>query len=403
MRRGRLDDGRFFLPGPTEVPRDVLEAQMEPMIGHRGPRVEALMEECQQGLQMLFRTERPVMVSTSSATGMMEAGVRNAVRRRMLALVNGAFSERFADIGEACGFEVERMEVAWGEAHDPSAVRDRLARGGIDTVTVVHSETSTGVLNPVAEIAEVVADAEGGSGGEGGSGAKGGSAAEDASADRGGLLLVDSVSGLAGAPVETDAWNLDFVLTGSQKAVALPPGLSFAAASDAVLERSRRAERKGVYFDLDEFASRLERSQTPNTPALSLLHALRVQLAAIREEGMEARWSRHAEMAERCHRWAEEEMPDRGLDLGVLAPPGRRSPTVTCVTLPGGIRGSDVASGLAERGWTVGTGYGKLKDGAIRIGHMGEHTPEELEGLLEAAAEVLVELAGAGAPAGSRG
>ncbi len=370
------EPGRFFLPGPTGVAPEVLEAQTAPMIGHRGAAIEELMEECQEGLRSLFRTERPVLVSTSSATGMMEAGVRNGVRGRMLALVNGAFSERFARIGEACGFPVERMEVAWGEAHDPTAVAERLRTGDFDAVTVVHSETSTGVLNPIAELAEAVAGVD------------------DV------VLLVDSVSGLGGAPLETDGWGLDYVLTGSQKALALPPGLSFSAASEAVLERSRRAHRKGVYFDLVEFVDRLERHQTPNTPAVSLLAALRVQLRRIGDEGVEARWRRHAAMAERCHRWAEEEMPERGIDLSVLAPPGLRSPTVTCVRLPPGIGGPDVVRGLGERGWTVGGGYGRMKEGSFRIGHMGEHTLDEVESLLDDATAVLERLA---APAAGHG
>ena len=143
---GRMDSGfgRFFLPGPTEVAAEVLEAQTRPMIGHRGAGIKALMERLQAGLKDVFRTERPVFVSTSSATGLMEAAVRNGVRRKALSLVNGAFSQRFAEIVDACGFEGERMEVPWGGVFDPEAVRKRLRQGSVDAVTVVHSETSTG-------------------------------------------------------------------------------------------------------------------------------------------------------------------------------------------------------------------------------------------------------------------
>ncbi|MBW3535087.1 MAG: aminotransferase class V-fold PLP-dependent enzyme, partial [Gemmatimonadetes bacterium] len=148
--------GRFFLPGPTEVHPDVLEAQTRPMIGHRGQGIQDLMGRLQEGLRALFVTDRPVFVSTSSATGLMEAGVRNAARQRVLSLTNGAFSERFAEIAAACGFDVDTYAVPWGEAHDPGRVRALLAEGAYDTVTVVQSETSTGVLNDVEAIAEAV-------------------------------------------------------------------------------------------------------------------------------------------------------------------------------------------------------------------------------------------------------
>ncbi len=359
--------GRFFLPGPTEVHPEVLEAQLLPMIGHRGDQIVALMGEIQEGLRTLFRTEKPVFLSTSSATGLMEAGVRNGVGRGLLALVNGAFSERFARIGEACGFPVERMETPWDRPHDPGEVARRLGTGRFDAVSVVHSETSTGMLNPVEEIAKVVHDFS------------------DV------LLLVDSVSGVGGAPLYADKWGLDFVLTGSQKALALPPGLSFGVASDAMAARSERAPGKGLYFDLTEHARQLEKLQTPSTPALSLMYALRVQLARIRAEGIEARWERHRTMAERTWAWVDELRDRRGLELSVFAPAGHRSPTVTCIQLPTGLHGPRVVAELRNRGYVIATGYGEMKGDSIRIGHMGEHDVEGLERLL---GELEVELVG---------
>lgn len=356
--------GRFFLPGPTEVRAEVLEAQLRPMIGHRGKPMEQLIAEMQPALREVFRTARPVYIASSSATGLMEAAVRNGARRRVLALVNGAFSERFYQIALACGFETDALRVPLGEAHAPDQVADALRGHAYDTVTVVHSETATGVLNPIADIARVVHD----------------------TGDI--VLLVDSVTGVAGAPVESDAWALDFVLTGSQKALALPPGLALGVAQDAMLARARGARARGIYFDLVEFDKYLAKNQTPNTPALSLFYALHVQLQAIAAEGIEARWARHAAMAERCWQWADE-MTQRGTPLGVLAPPGFRSPTVTCLTLPPGRTGPAVTSALAARGWTIGAGYGELKDATIRIGHMGDHTVAELDALLAQLAEVL--------------
>lgn len=356
--------GRFFLPGPTEVRAEVLEAQLRPMIGHRGKPMEQLIALIQPALRDVFRTARPVYMASSSATGLMEAAVRNGARRRVLALVNGAFSERFYQIARACGFETDALRVPLGEAHAPDRVADALRGQSYDAVTVVHSETATGVLNPIADIARVVHDAG------------------DV------VLLVDSVTGVAGAPVESDAWALDFVLTGSQKALALPPGLALGVAQDAMLERAREARNRGVYFDLVEFDKYLAKNQTPNTPALSLLYALHVQLQQIAAEGIEARWARHLGMAERCWQWADE-MTQRGTPLGVLAPPGFRSPTVTCLTLPPGRTGPAVTAALAARGWTIGAGYGELKDATIRIGHMGDHTVAELDALLAQLAEVL--------------
>jgi predicted phosphoserine aminotransferase len=367
--------GRFFLPGPTEVRREILEAMLGPMMGHRTAEMEALMERIQPGLRHAFRTERPVYVAAASGTGMMEMAVRSVARRRALCLVNGAFSERFAKIADQSGLEVERIEVEWGEYHDPGRVDDALRDGGFDAVTICHSETSTGVLNPVRELTEVAHR-------------------------HGAMVCVDTVSSQAGAPVETDAWGLDFVATGSQKAFALPPGLAFGVAQPAVLERAAANPNRGLYFDVLEFERNLERSQTPNTPAVSLMYAAAMQMNAILEEGIERRWERHRVMAERTYRWVDE-MRAAGYDLGVLAPEGYRSPTVTCITMPEGLLGSDVCGALRARGFIVAPGYGHAKDDMIRIGHMGDHTVAELDVLLDVLGEVFGEVTAG--HAGSRG
>ncbi|HWG54586.1 MAG TPA: alanine--glyoxylate aminotransferase family protein [Gemmatimonadaceae bacterium] len=362
LKRPRF--GRFFLPGPTEVRHEVLAAQLQPMIGHRGKPMEELIASLQPGLRDIFRTTRPVYISSSSATGLMEAAVRNGVKRRVLSLVNGAFSERFFRIAEACGYEADALRVPLGQAHEPGAVADALRAHDYDAVTVVHSETSTGVLNPIADIARVV------------------HAAGDV------VLLVDSVTGIAGTPVETDGWDLDFVLTGSQKALALPPGLALGVANDRMLARAAKAPARGVYFDLVEFDKYLAKNQTPNTPALSLFNALAVQLEYIRSETIEARWARHDAMARRCWQWVDE-MAARGVAVGMLARDGFRSPTVSCITMPDGKPGSAVTKALAARGYTIASGYGELKDATIRIGHMGDHTVAELDALLAELATVL--------------
>lgn len=370
------DHGRFFLPGPTEVRGEVLQAQLQGMMPHRGSVFVALMEELQAGLRDVFRTERPVVVSTSSATGLMEAGIRNSGTGPVLSLVNGAFSQRFADIARACGRDVDVLDVPWGQVHDPQAVRDALGKRAYEAVTVVHSETSTGALQPLEEVARVVAEGNGP------------------------LLLVDSVTGLGGARLLTDAWGLDLVLTGSQKALALPPGLAFGVASERLLARAEATPARGVYFDLVAHYENLTKNQTPNTPALTLLYATRTQLARIAAEGMEARWARHDAMARRTWAWVRGAGGAAGVPLHVLAPEGARSPTVTAVAMgdsPGtGATAMDpraVVAAMASRGWVLGGGYGKLKDATFRIGHMGDHTVDELDVLLGDLTDVLRSLA----------
>ncbi|MEX0912107.1 MAG: aminotransferase class V-fold PLP-dependent enzyme, partial [Gemmatimonadota bacterium] len=289
-------------------------------------------------------------------------------RRRALALVNGAFSERFRDLVTACGREVETYEVGWGEAHSADEVERRLQAGGFDAVTVVHSETSTGVLNPLRDIASAVRSAEQAVGDEI-------------------LLLVDGVTSVGGGLVETDAWSLDWILTGSQKALALPPGLAFGSASSRMLARAESLPGRGQYFDLPEFDRYWKKHQTPNTPAVTLLFALAAQLERIAAEGVEARAERHTRMAQRCWAWTEGEAAQSGLAL--FAPEDARSPTVTAIRVPERIPGSQVVAALKSRGYTIGSGYGKLKDETIRIGHMGDHTVDGLNQLLRELEEVV--------------
>lgn len=355
--------GRFFLPGPTEVRHDVLYAMTRQMIAHRGKGIEDLMARVAVGLQAVFRTSRPVYTSTSSATGLMEAGVRNAVRERALCLVNGSFSERFHKAAVNSGIAADKLEVPYGQYHSPDAVAEALKGGKYDVVTVVHSETSTGVLNPIADIAQVV------------------HAAGDV------VLVVDTVSSMGAGRIESDAWELDYVLTGSQKALALPSGLAFCAANDRVMARAKESKRRGLYFDLLEFDEYYKKNQSPNTPAVSLLYALDVQMAHIQAETMEARWARHTAMAERTWAWTREMGEKLGIRL--YAPEGYRAPGVTCITVPQGKTGSAITAAMKQKGFVIASGYGKLKDDMVRIGHMGDHTMAELEVVLEALGEVM--------------
>lgn len=359
--------GRFFLPGPTEVRPEVLAAMTRPVIGHRGAAMRQLLGEMAEGLSGLFRTVRPVFLSTSSASGLMEAAITNLTRRRVLCLTCGAFGERFGQIAEACGRPADLLEAEWGSPSLPERLAGTLARrpGRYDLVTVVHSETSTGVLSPVAEIARVVREQE------------------DV------LLAVDAVSSVAGAPLEFDAWGLDLALAGSQKALALPPGIALGVASERALRRAAEVPARGYYFDLLDLERRARERQTTNTPAVSLLFALAFQLERIAREGLETRWERHARMAERTAGWTQALAERTGRPYGVLGPTGYRSPTVTAIRLPEEVRASEVVGALSGRGWTIGAGYGKLKEATIRIGHMGDHTEAELERLLAELGAVL--------------
>jgi aspartate aminotransferase-like enzyme len=356
--------GTFFLPGPTEVRQEIMAAMMQPMIAHRGSAFEQLFERLQHGLRPLFMTDRPVYINSSSATGMMESAVRCAPAGRMLCLVNGAFSERFAHIASMCARDVDRYEVAWGQIHTIPQLDERLSMRKYAAITVVHSETSTGALNDVRAIS-------------------------DCAHRHGAVCLVDSVSGFAGAELRFDEWKLDYVLTGSQKALALPPGLSFAVASPSFVDQANASPARGVYFDLVELDAYARRNQTPSTPALSLFYALEVQLKSIAAEGIEARWARHKAMAVRTQEWLTRIADETGKRVVNIAPLGYQSPTVSTIKLPADIPGDTFTAAVAKKGIVVGSGYGKLKSSTFRIGHMGDHTLETLERCLSACSSVL--------------
>jgi len=346
--------GTFFLPGPTEVRAEVLAAMLKPMIPHRSAEFEELFGRLQDGLKDVFLTRRPVYVSASSGTGMMEAAIRALSPGPVLALVNGAFSERFAHIAEMCGRKVDRYEVPWGEIHTPVELDNYLSKAEYRAITVVHSETSTGALNRVRTLS-------------------------DTAHSRGVLCMIDSVSGLGGAELRFDDWQLDYVLTGSQKALALPSGLAFAVASEELIHLASKAEGRGVYFDLVEMDRFARGNQVPATPAFSLLYALEVQLQAIRAEGIENRWQRHSDMSTATDAWISHVRDSVGASIENIVEAGSRSPTVSTIRLPAGINGKTFVNKVKARGIQLGGGYGKLGDTTFRIGHMGDHTVATLE------------------------
>jgi aspartate aminotransferase-like enzyme len=360
--------GRFFLPGPTDIRAEILAAQAGPPLPHRGAAFEALFASLQPGLRHVFGTTRPVYVSTSSATGFMEAAVRCAKPGPVLSLVNGAFADRFADIARACDREVTVLEAKWGDTVPLDQLEQALRTRTYAAVTVVHSETSTGALTSLAEFGALCRT-------------------------HGALSLVDSVTGAAGAAMHTDAWELDFVFTGSQKALAMPAGLAFGVASERYLATAHEASGRGRYFDVLEFEQYVHKHQTPNTPAISLLYAASAQLAHILHETIDVRVARHAAMAEATHAWVRTTRDALDLPMCIQAREGERSPTVTCIALPTHVAGDAVVRAVADRGFVIGGGYGKLKATHIRIGHMGDHTVEGLHGCLEAVRDALATVA----------
>lgn len=365
--RSMIPFGTFFLPGPTEVRREVLETMLAPMLPHRGAEFETMFGRIVESLKPIFRTSRPVYVSTSSATGFMEMAVRCSPPGAILSLVNGAFSERFADIAKSCDRNVTVLQANWGDVVLLDHVEAALHAKRYVALTVVHSETSTGALTSLEPLANLARE-------------------HDV------LVLVDSVTGIAGAPVETDGWDLDVVLTGSQKALALPPGLAFAAVSERFLERAGQATARGRYFDVLEFEQYGKKNQTPNTPAISLLYATLYQCEQIASEGIEQRWARHSAMQQATQTWVARTRERLDLPLCITAFEGVRSPTVTAIALPPAIAGDALVKAVADRGFVIGAGYGRTKATSFRIGHMGDHTVDGLARCLDAVADALESL-----------
>lgn len=350
---------QFFLPGPTFVLPEVRETMAADVVGHRSPGFKSMYESMAPRLREVFRTRGDVLVATGSATLVMESAVISTVESRVLNLVCGAFSERWHQICLSLGKQADRVSVPWGQAVDPDLVREALRRQRYEAVTLVHNETSTGVINPLEAIARVVK--------------------EESEA----LLLVDTVSSMAGAPIETDEWGLDVVLASVQKAMAAPPGLTVFSLSEQAAERAGRLEHRGFYTDLLRYRDKHRAGGTITTPAVSVFYALDRQLDNIVEEGLEERWRRHADLREQTARWME----SRGVEGAGAS--GSRSPTISCLRAPGGSSAPEVVEGLVRLGFTVGGGYGKWKPETFRIGHMGEVRSEDLDGLLEALDHVL--------------
>jgi aspartate aminotransferase-like enzyme len=335
---------RLFIPGPTDVDPEVLAAQAQPMIGHRSAALAEMLARIQPRLRHVFSTDHRVYLAASSGTGLIEGALRNCVGRRLLACTCGAFGERWAEVADANGIPCDRLAAEWGQPNLPEQVQQALSQTDCDALLVVHNETSTGVENPLQQIA---------------------AAARQARPEL--VILVDAVSSVGGVTLETDVWGLDVVVTSSQKCLTLPPGLAFAAVSDRALARARTVPHRGWYFDFLRLEEYLQRNTTPATPAVSLLYALDLQLERMLAEGMPARIERH---------WGS----DR---FGLFAAEGYRARTVTAVVNTRSLDVSALNAHLAGEGMSLANGYGRLKGSTFRIGHMGEMRPADLQALLD--------------------
>jgi aspartate aminotransferase-like enzyme len=351
---------KLFTPGPVEVSAQTLGAFAAPVIGHRGEAFKKLYREIHPQLQELFGTKQPVFLSTSSAWGVMEAAIRNVVGRRVLCCMCGAFSDKWLDVARRCGKEAHPLQVEWGKHIDHGELDRALASGQFDAVTLIHNETSTGLMNPLPEICCTLARYPGVA------------------------LIVDAVSSFSAVPMQMDALGIDVLLTGVQKALALPPGFSLFSVSEKAFARAEANRDRGYYFDFLEFRQQQRDWMTPSTPSVSHIFALRFKLEEIFSEGLPARFDRHKRTNALVHDWVRK----RGFEF--FAEEGFRSVTLTCVKNNRGIDVAKLVRDLRERHrLVIDGGYGKIKGATFRLSNMGDETEETVAHLLACLDDVI--------------
>ncbi len=354
---------KLFIPGPVHVSEKTFRAFCQPMIGHRSEAFKELYRAVHPRLQTLFGTTRPVFLSTSSAWGVMEGAIRNLVPGTVLNCMCGAFSDKWNDVSLRLGKQADKLRVEWGSPILPEALDAALGAKHYDAVTLIHNETSTGVLNPIRGIAEVMAKYP----------------------DT--LLIVDTVSSFSVLPVPMDELGIDVLLTGSQKALALPPGLALFSVSQKAMDRAANQADRGYYFDFVEFLKNQESDMTPSTPSISHIYALESKLDDIFAEGVEARHARHARLNATVHDWVRR----HGFEF--FAPEGYRSLSLTCVKNNREIDVAALNKLLKQKhGFIIDGGYGKIKGTTFRISNMGDETDETMAELLAALDSCFAEL-----------
>ncbi|MFN2432256.1 MAG: alanine--glyoxylate aminotransferase family protein [Gemmatimonadota bacterium] len=351
----------LFLTGPTYVRPAILQAMAQPIVGHRGPEFAALYREVRRKLVDYAGTSATPLLVPGSATALLEAGIRSLVPVRSLHAVCGAFGRRWEEVARLNGKETAVVEAPLGKPVRAELISRALGSGRFDAVCVTHSETSTGVLHDLVSIAAVMRRHP------------------DV------LFLVDAVSSFAAAPVDVDALGIDLLVTGTQKALALPPGMAIGFASARALDRARSARAAGWFLDLARIAEADAGGGTPTTPNIPLFYALDCQLGDLLREGAAERFARHRRMAAAAEAFCAR------AGLRVFPEPGYRSPAITVALTPG-LDAERVRAVARERGWILGSGYAELKGRCFRIGHMGDHDEHELAELLDVLDEVLAEL-----------
>ena len=363
----RITPQNLRTPGPTPIPDDIVEAMTQPMINHRGPEFDALINKATGQLKQVFMTKNDLLILTSSGTGALEASLVNTLSPgdRVLAATAGSFGDRFTDMAEAYGADVKRLEFEWGGPIDPDAIRKGLQdEPGIKAVMVTHNETSTGVTHPLEEIAKIV---------------KG-------EFDK--LLLVDAVSSLGCIPLPVDGWDCDLVGTASQKGFMIPPGLAFISISERGWEAQETAKMPRFYFDLLSAKDYLERGQTPFTPNVAALYGLSLALDKLLEEGMENVFGRHA----RIGQLTRDGVRELGLEL-LVADESCASNTVTAVKMPGSVDGKKLMSMMrTDQNVVLAGGQGKMSNDIFRIGHLGHVTKKDIDEVMVALSKVLPEV-----------
>jgi aspartate aminotransferase-like enzyme len=350
----------LFTPGPTPVPPEVLAATAEPIVHHRGPDFRAVYERCLERLHEVFRTEGDVLLFTSSGTGAMESAVANlcAAGDRVAVVSAGSFGERWGKICAQYGLDVQALAYEWGETPVPHEVGAAVRESGAGVVFVTHSETSTGVVSDVQALKEAVGDA---------------------------TLVVDAISSLGAVPLDTDAWGIDVVLSGSQKALMTPPGLAMASVAERTWERVKPS--RSFYFDWRATKKAQDVFDAAFTPAVSLIRGLDVALGLLLEDGLEAAFERHV----RLGRAARAGIKAMGLEL--FSPDDDGAAVVTAARVPEGIDGNELLLHLRERhGVTLAPGQSHLKGKIFRIGHIGWFDVFDIAAALAAVELSLTEL-----------
>ena len=351
---------KLFIPGPTHVPKDVLQAMSHPQIGHRTPEVSVLIEGIIKGIQNLLYTENRILLTSNPATALWEMGIINSTSKGILHAVNGAFSKKWAFVSEKCNYNHEVIDYQWGNGVKVDDVDRLLSTGKFDTFAMVHNETSTGVMSNIKEISELLKNKY-----------------PDV------IWLVDAVSSMAGIKIEVDKLGIDFILASTQKAWGLPAGFSMCAVSNRMIEKSKGMTSKGYFFDMDVYLKYYEKMQTPSTPSIPHMFGLQYVLNQIDEEGLENRWNRHKSMADFTRQWAF----DNG--QGLFPEKGFESQTITCIKNKKAWNINLINDELLNRGFRMDRGYGKLRGDAFRIAHMGNVMMDDLKEYLQNFNEVL--------------